>query len=96
MRLVEAFNKVKKRALRRYLLRNSVLSLQRVISLRRLAAVKRTALPVRLVAAFNKAEIKSIAKEKALNSLRTVAVHNQPAAASCCRVLLDCCCKTYP
>ena len=57
--------------------------------------MKRTALPVRLVAAFNKAEIKSIAKEKTLNSLRTVAVHNQPAAASCCRVLLDCCCKTY-
>lgn len=50
---------------------------------------------MRLVAAFNKEKSKSIAKEKALNSLRTVAVHNQPAAASCCHMLLDCCCKTY-
>ena len=36
--------------------------------MRRLAAVKRTALPVRLVAAFNKVKIKGIAKKILLNN----------------------------
>ena len=57
--------------------------------------MKRTALPVRLVAGFNKVEIKVIAKKILSNYTFVTSKYNQGTAARRCHVLLDCCCKTY-
>ena len=62
MCLVAAFNKVEIKVVAKKILSTILFLLQSIIGVRRLAAVERTALPVRLVAAFNKVKNKGIAK----------------------------------
>ena len=57
--------------------------------------MERHALPVRLVAGFNKVKIKGIAKKTLSNHNFVTSKYNRGAAARRCHVLLDCCCKTY-
>ena len=56
MRLVAAFNKVEIKVVAKKILSTILLLLQSIIGVRRLAAVKRTALPVRFVEVFYKVE----------------------------------------